>query len=159
MIHSFPQIVLEQKLIYFIYILTSVSLITKHPDYLISRGKSHFHLSRHVRNFLIQLQLPPHGVNMHRLLPAPHTYDSTCISPTDSYRIASGASYALQTCAGLASTVADPSTSMSYLLHNHLRQHIYSPVTRAAKYSYPRLQHFSFPFHPHAYASPAARKT
>ena len=52
------------------------------------------------------------------LLPAPHIYVATCISPADIHRIASGAPDILQTCMGPISVTADPSTSISSLLHN-----------------------------------------
>ena len=124
-------------------------LIAKHPDHLISREKFHFHSIRQVRNFPRQLQLPPYGVNMPLLLPTPHIYVLTRVSPADSHRIPSGAPNMLQTSAGLTSIITDTSTSIPLLLHihrsasphlptssiSHLRCDILSPLTPAFLYT------------------------
>ena len=129
-------------------------LSTRYAHHWTSRSphisrKSPFHLIRQVRNFPRQLQLPPYGVNTPLLLPAPHIHVSTCVSPADSHRIASGAPDTLQTTAGSTSIWAGPSTSVSYLLQDHhstfphpptslashLRCNILSPSTSALLYA------------------------
>jgi len=96
-----------------------VDIYNSHPDHFVSREKFHFHLIRLVRNFPRQLQLTPFGVNIPLLFPVPHIYVPTSVSPADSRSIASRAPDMVQTCAGLTSISAGPSTSKSTLAQNH----------------------------------------
>ena len=99
LIQYFAQIILKQNINRFrLHLYHRFAHNMKYSGNLIvHREKLDFHLFCQVLRFLRQLLLPPYRVNLPLLLRAPHIYNSTCVSPADIHRSASGALVMLQT--------------------------------------------------------------